>query len=179
MKAMTNQKKGGSAVFAVEQKAPDRSVELFATKEDIKWVAGQTIEKQYTLAYSAPIISHNMLLHDIGFTGDGKAVQAILDGTYKFPRDKDPWTWLLITEAVVLFSSLGQDDIVDLVNRQDFQKWWHQVLQIVPSLQALQSRCKQLYDFTTPHHQPQHHMQNWRCSRPMTPIHHCTPRKGV
>jgi hypothetical protein len=62
-------------VFAVERKAADGSIELFATKEDIERVAGQTIEKRYKLAYSAPIMSNNKLLTDVGFTGDGEALQ--------------------------------------------------------------------------------------------------------
>jgi hypothetical protein len=45
MKSTTSKKKGGGAVYAVERKAADGSVELFATKEDIEIVAGQTIEQ--------------------------------------------------------------------------------------------------------------------------------------
>jgi hypothetical protein len=124
MKATTSKKKGGGAVFAVEQKAEVGSIKLFATKEDIEQVAGQTIGERYKLAYSAPIMSHNKLLSDIGFTGDGEAVLAILAGTYEFPPDTDPGTRLLLTEAAVLFSTLGEDCIEDWVHRQDFQKWW-------------------------------------------------------
>jgi hypothetical protein len=123
-KATSSKKKGGGAVFAVEWKAANGSIELFATKEDIKRVAGQTIEQRYKLAYSAPIMSNNKLLTDVGFTGDGEAVLAILAGTYEFPPKTDPWTHLLLTEAAVLFSTLGEDSIEDWVHRQDFQKWW-------------------------------------------------------
>ena len=90
MKATTSKKKGGGAVFAVERKNADGSIELLATKEDIKHVAGQTIGERYKLAYSAPIMSDNKLLADVGFTGDGEAVSAILAGTYEFPPDTDP-----------------------------------------------------------------------------------------
>jgi hypothetical protein len=124
MKATTNKKKGGGAVYAVERKAADGSIDLFATKEDIEAVAGQTIEQRYKLAYSAPIMSHNKLLSDIGFTGDGVAVEAILNGTYEFPPDTDPHTQLLLTKSAALFSSIGEDMIEDWVRRQDFQKWW-------------------------------------------------------
>jgi hypothetical protein len=124
MKSTTSKKKGGGAVYAVERKSADGSVELFATKEDIEAVAGQTIEQRYKLAYSAPIMSNNKLLSDIGFTGDGDAVEAILTGTYEFPPNTDPHTQLLLTESAVLFSSIGEDMIEDWVHRQDFQKWW-------------------------------------------------------
>jgi hypothetical protein len=124
MKAMTGKKKGGGAVFAVERKAADGSIDFFATKDDIEQVAGQTISERYKLAYSAPIMSHNKLLADIGLTGDGEAVSALLAGTYEFPPGTDPWTRLLLTEAAVLFSTLGEDGIEDWVHRQDFQKWW-------------------------------------------------------
>ena len=121
MKATTSKKKGGGAVFSVERKAADGSIDLFATKEDIEQVAGQTISERYKLAYSAPIMSHNKLLSDIGFTGDGEAVKAILAGTYEFPPGTDPWTRLLLTEAAVLFSTLGEDCIEDWVHRQAFK----------------------------------------------------------
>jgi hypothetical protein len=125
MKATTSKKKGGGAVFAVKRKAADGSIELFAAKEDIKQVAGQTIGERYKLAYSAPIMSNNKLLANVGFTGNGEAVLAILTGTYEFPPNTDPWTCLLLTEAAVLFSTLGEDSIIeDWVRRQDFQKWW-------------------------------------------------------
>jgi hypothetical protein len=35
-------------------------------------------------------MSNNKLLSDIGFAGDGDAVEAILAGTYEFPPDTDP-----------------------------------------------------------------------------------------
>jgi hypothetical protein len=112
MKATTSKKKGGRAIL------------LFATKEDMKRVAGQTIDQRYKLAYSVPIMSNNKLLQDVDFTGNGEAVSAILSGTYKFPPETDPWTHLLLTEAAVLFCSLGKDSIEDWVKRQDFQKCW-------------------------------------------------------
>jgi hypothetical protein len=117
MKATTSKK-------TLERKAADGSIQLFATKEDIEWVAGETIEQRYKLAYSAPIMSNNKLLQDVGFTGNGEAVSAILSGTYEFPPETDPWTRLLLTEAAVLFCSLSKESIKDWVKRQDFQKWW-------------------------------------------------------
>jgi hypothetical protein len=74
---VSKKKGGGGAMYhAVERKAPNGSINLFATKEDIvdighrTRVAGQTIKQSYKLAYSAPnihYVSHNMLLGDIGF----------------------------------------------------------------------------------------------------------------
>jgi hypothetical protein len=133
MKATTGKKKGGGAVLAVERKAADGSIELLATKEDIERVAGQTIEQRYKLAYSAPIMSNNKLLTDVGFAGDGEAVLAILAGTYKFSPETDPWTRLLLTEAAVLFFTLGEDSIEDWVHRQDFQKWWSTACKVTES----------------------------------------------
>ncbi len=69
-------------------------------------------------------MSNNKLLADVGFTGNGEAVLAILAGTYEFPSGTDPWTCLLLTKAAVLFSTLGEDSIEDWVRCQDFQKWW-------------------------------------------------------
>jgi hypothetical protein len=67
---------------------------------------------------------HPQLLADVGFTGDGPAVEQILNGTYEFPPDTEPYTKLILTEACALYCSLGEDGIVDLVKRQDFQDFW-------------------------------------------------------
>jgi hypothetical protein len=56
--------------------------------------------------------------------GDRDAVEQILNGTYEFPPDTEPYTKLIFTEACALYCSLGEDGIVDLVKRQDFQDFW-------------------------------------------------------
>jgi hypothetical protein len=69
-------------------------------------------------------MQNNKLLEDVGFTGDGEAVKAILQGTYDFPPETDVHTKLLFTEAAVLFCSLGDDGIVDWIQNSDFQQFW-------------------------------------------------------
>eukprot|EP00956_Cyclotella_meneghiniana_P040875 scaffold207938_cov76-Cyclotella_meneghiniana.AAC.1 len=69
-------------------------------------------------------MSHNKLLSDVGFSGDGPAVESILRGTYCYPDNMDPYTQLLMLEATVLFSSLGEQGIEDWVHSSDFQQFW-------------------------------------------------------
>eukprot|EP00956_Cyclotella_meneghiniana_P019077 scaffold32390_cov56-Cyclotella_meneghiniana.AAC.2 len=93
--------------------------------EAIEAVAGQTIGERYRLAYSAPIMANPQLLQDVGFAGDGDASESILHGgTYEFPLGTDEYTKLLMLEAAVMFCSLGESEIEDMVHRHDFQNFW-------------------------------------------------------
>jgi len=121
---MTTSKGRGRKVFSVETENADGSRTSITSKEEIERVAGQTIGERYRLAYSAPIMSNNKLLQDVGFSGDGPAVEAILRGEYTFPTGTDPYTELLMLEAAVLFSSLGEQGIDDWVHSHDFQHYW-------------------------------------------------------
>ena len=120
----TKRKKGGGKVFRVEREEEDGSIASFSTKAAVEAVVGQSIGERYRLAYSAPIMSNAKLLQDVGFTGDGPAVQEILEGTYNFPPETDEYTKLLCTEAAVLFCSLGGDGVADWVRDSDFQHFW-------------------------------------------------------
>lgn len=120
----TTNKGRGKKVFSVEQELPDGTRTTITSKDEIERVAGQTIGERYRLAYSAPIMSHNKLLADVGFSGDGSAVDSILRGEYQFPQGTDPYTELLLLEAAVLFSSLGEQGIEDWIYSHDFQQYW-------------------------------------------------------
>jgi hypothetical protein len=58
VKLTTKKRKGGGKVFKVECADPDGNIITYCTKEDVKAVAGQTIDERYPLAYSAPIKHH-------------------------------------------------------------------------------------------------------------------------
>jgi hypothetical protein len=120
----TRDRKGGGKVFKVERRELDGTTSVFNTKEAIEQVAGQTIGERYRLAYSAPMMVNPTLLRDVGFAGDGDAIESILRGTYDFPSGTDDYTQLLLLEAAVLFCSLGEEEIRDLVEREDFQDFW-------------------------------------------------------
>jgi hypothetical protein len=113
----TKKRKGGGKVFAIERVKQDGTKSVHNSQSAIDVVAGQTIAERYRLAYSAPIMSNNELLTDVGFAGDGQAVMSILQGTYTFPRGTDSYTKLLMLEASVLFSSLVEDGVEDFVHR--------------------------------------------------------------
>jgi hypothetical protein len=117
----TRVEKGGGKVFKVERRELDGSTTVFNSKETIEAVAAQTIGDWYRLAYSAPIMANPTLLHDVGFAGDGPVIEAILHGTYEFPPGTDEYTKLLLLEAAVLFCSMEEEKISDMVHRHDFQ----------------------------------------------------------
>jgi hypothetical protein len=117
-------RKGGGCVFKVEKRELDGTTTVHDTQEAIEAVAGQTICDRYRLAYSAPIMRNPQLLHDVWFTGDGPAINQILRGSYEFPPDTDQYTKLLMLEAAIMYTSLGEDEIVDFVQRLDFQGYW-------------------------------------------------------
>jgi hypothetical protein len=117
-------RKGGGSVFKVEKRELDGTTTILDNKEAIEAVAGQTIGERYRLAYSAPIMSNPTLLKDVGFGGDGEAIESILRGTYDFPEGTDQYTKLLLLEAAILFTSLGEDTIIDFIQRSDFQSFW-------------------------------------------------------
>jgi hypothetical protein len=134
----TRVKKGGGKVFSVERRELDGSTTVFNTKEAIEQVAGQTIGERYRLAYSAPIMSNPALLRDVGFAGDGPAIESILRGTYKFPPQTDEYTKLLLLEAAVMFCSMGEEEIADMVHRTDFQSFWRTARE---ATESSYSRC--------------------------------------
>lgn len=137
MKRTTKTKKGGGKVFKVDVEQEDGSIRTFNTQEAVEAVVGESIGDRYRLAYSAPIMTNNKLLSDVGFTGDGPAVQAILNGTYVFPPDTDPYTKLLFTEATVLFCSLGDDGIEDWVQSKCFTQFWMHAREATESSKSL------------------------------------------
>lgn len=111
----TFERKGGGKVFKVERRELDGTTTVFDSKETIEAVAGQTIGERYRLAYSAPIMANPELLRDVGFAGDGEAIESILRGTYVFPPATDEHTIkLLMLEAAVMFCSLGESEIEDM-----------------------------------------------------------------
>lgn len=110
LKATTKPRKGGGKVFSVDEKVEeDGTICTYSTKEAVEKVVDESIEERYKLAYSAPIIQNERLLEDVGVLGNGEAVKQILHGTYEFPPGTDDYTKLLLTEAAVLFCSLGGD----------------------------------------------------------------------
>lgn len=64
------------------------------------------------------------LFDDIGFIGDTKSAQQILDGTYVFPLGIDPATQFLLEEAGFTYRKMLNKEVATYVTTEDFQDYW-------------------------------------------------------
>ncbi len=81
------------------------------------------LSQQFRLAHSAPCYGG----HDLGFMGDTKCAQMILEGTYKYPPDSDKWTKKILQEAHITFLQLSGIEIKTMITTEDFQNYWQRV----------------------------------------------------
>eukprot|EP00956_Cyclotella_meneghiniana_P015939 scaffold24808_cov102-Cyclotella_meneghiniana.AAC.4 len=86
-----------------ESRGNFREVKLTANKGKGR----KTIGERYRLAYSAPIMTNNKLLEDVGFSGDGPAVESILRGDYVFPEAHWANKALMIGSTPTTFNTSG------------------------------------------------------------------------
>ena len=54
---------------------------------------------------------NSQIFDDVGFLGDTHAVRQILEGTFVFPSDTDPFTKLLLEDAHNVYSAMGKGAI--------------------------------------------------------------------
>ena len=118
MKYLTKKNRGG-AVYSVLVKKDAREAD-YKTEDGIFGQVSSNLSKRFRFAFSAPCY-HCKLFKNLGFMGDTKAAQAILEGTYKFPADKDPATRLLLEEASYIYKNMIHKQIVTYVTVEDFQ----------------------------------------------------------
>ena len=63
-------------------------------------------------------------MEDVGYAGDGRAVNEILDGSYTFPEGCSAATIQLCTEAAKLYKKTSGTLMKTTVSMTDFQNWW-------------------------------------------------------
>ena len=88
----------------------------YCTCPEREWNArGPTTSVAGTMAQGAPIIQDPRLHQDFGYHADTDAADRILQGTYNYPADMDPYTKLLLQEAHHIFSRMSKEEVVDFV----------------------------------------------------------------
>ncbi len=85
------------------------------------------LSQWFHLAHSAPCYQ-GQLFDDLGFMGDTKCAQKILEGTYDYPPDTDKWTKKILQEAHFTFSQkMSGIEIATMITMEDFQNYWQWV----------------------------------------------------
>ncbi len=106
----------------------------YKTKEGIFWVVSRTLVERFQSALMAQC-HQGTFFEDIGHLADGPVAQQILLGTYEYPPDLDPATWLLFEEATATYALLSPPEVATYVTVEDFQYFW----------QRAQERTRPLY----------------------------------
>jgi hypothetical protein len=82
------------------------------------------LSQWFRLAHSAPCYQ-GQLFDDLGFMGDTKCAQKILEGMYDYPPDTDKWTKKILQEAHFTFSQkMSGIEIATMITTEDFQNYW-------------------------------------------------------
>jgi hypothetical protein len=82
--------------------------------------------KQYTLASEAPICNRD-LFQDFGYLANTPASHAVLDGTYKMPKDSDPATADLFTEIAAIQTLIPKDFVSITITPSQWKHYWQVV----------------------------------------------------
>jgi hypothetical protein len=84
------------------------------------------LSQQFRLPHSAPCYQ-GQLFDDLGFMGDTKCAQKILEGTYEYPPDTNEWTKKILQQAQMTFSQMSGIGIATMITTKDFQNYWQWV----------------------------------------------------
>ena len=82
------------------------------------------ISRWYKTAQGAPIIQDPCLHQDFGYLADTDAADRVLQGTYDYSANMDPYMKLLLQEAHHILSCMSEEEVVDFVTTTDFQQFW-------------------------------------------------------
>jgi hypothetical protein len=79
------------------------------------------LSERFPLAYSAPCY-RGQLSDNLGFMGDTKCSQRILEGTYDYPPDTDIWMKKILQEAQHTFAHMSGKEIATTISTANFQQ---------------------------------------------------------
>ena len=96
------------------------------TEEAVVVHTSDHLSERFRLAYSAPCY-HGQLFANLGFMGDTKCLQRILEGTYDYPPNTDVWTKKILQEAQHTFTRMSRKEIATKITTADFQQYWRLV----------------------------------------------------
>ena len=85
-----------------------KTVKTYSTEHEMFEQTSEHLSQRFRLAHSAPCY-RGQLFDNLGFTGDTKCAQKILEGTYQYPPDTDEWTKKILQEAHVTFTQKYQE----------------------------------------------------------------------
>jgi hypothetical protein len=82
--------------------------------------------KRYTFAGEAPICNGD-LFQDFGYLTNTPVSQAVLEGSYKMPRDSDPATADLFTEIAAIRTLIPKDSVSITITPSQWKRYWQVV----------------------------------------------------
>jgi hypothetical protein len=116
-------KKRGSLTIAVKVPMANGRVDEFKTKDGVFFAVSKTLTKRFQSVLVAQC-HQGTFYKDIGHLADGPVTQQILEGTYVYPSDLDPFTRLLFEEATATYAALSPTEVVTYMTVDDFQHFW-------------------------------------------------------
>ena len=60
----------------------------------------------------------------------------VLNGTYVYPDNMEPYTRLILEQARNVFSQMSDDEVTDVVTTQDFQEFWQHAKEDIQSSES-------------------------------------------
>jgi hypothetical protein len=103
-----------------------QTVNTYSTENEMFECTSKHLSQQSHLAHSAPCYQ-GQLFDDLGFMGDTKCAQKILEGTYEYPPDTDKWTKKILQQAQMMSSQMSGTEIATMITMEDFQNYWQWV----------------------------------------------------
>ena len=91
-------------MYSVRAENSDNT-EKVETEEGIFSHMSKHLSERFRLAFTSKYYS-GKFFDDVGFIGDTEAAREILEGTYDYPPDMDPATWLLFEEAAHTYAKM-------------------------------------------------------------------------
>ncbi len=113
----------GNLINRVKVPTADGGHTKYKTKDGLFEAVSPILLERFQSALVAPC-HWGTFFEDVGHLVKGPVSQQILEGTYAYPQDLDPATWLLFEEASHTYASLSPREIAMYVIPEDFQHFW-------------------------------------------------------
>ena len=95
-----------------------------STQEETEQFIFEETEYHFQLAMEAPI-SRTKLIDQLGYLGDSKISQQIIEGTYDVPDKIDNATALILEEINKIGTQLKNGEVVIEITKEEFKHFWH------------------------------------------------------
>ncbi len=108
-------------------------IKTYDTEQEVVAHTADHLSDRFRLAYSVPCY-RRQIFDDLGFMGNMKCAQQILEGTYEYPPDTDIWTKKILQEAHFTFSRMLGAKVATMITTKDFQDYWQHIDERTSSL---------------------------------------------